>query len=387
MRLALTLIKTAIVASCLAIAACGGDGSSDSQSPATDTVSKSVVKAAIQGTASLSGTAIPSATQIIDGSGNTWTVAAGVIYIDGGRAGYSNAVTLLLYDNGIIYQENAAGGWWSWNGNTWAASSDPRKVASSNGTTIPGATQITDAGGNVWTVAGGVIYKNGATAGYSNAVTRLVYDNEVIYQENTAGGWWSWTAGNWASSNDPISNAAALVIGGNPATADVAGAAYSFVPTVTSSGGTPAFSVTNLPAWASFSAATGAITGTPSSAQTGTYADIVISVSNGNAAASLAAFSISVTANSASSTGAADLSWTPPTQNTDGTPLTDLAGYTIYYGTDQGALTQTVQLASPSATSYVVANLSPGTYYFAVAAYSSDGAHSTQSLVGSKTIL
>jgi hypothetical protein len=31
--------------------------------------------------------------------------------------------------------------------------------------------------------------------------------------------------------------------------------------------------------------------------------------------------------------GQATLSWDPPTTNVDGTPLTDLAGYKVYYGT------------------------------------------------------
>jgi hypothetical protein len=386
MRLAINIFKTALLAACLAMAACGGDSSSDSKSPGSAAISASVMKAAVQGMSSLSGTTIPSATQIIDSGGNVWIVSGGVIYRNGALAGYSNAVAVLLYDNSIIYQENSAGGWWSWNGSTWVSSGDPRKVASASGTMIPAAAQITDASGNVWTVAGGVIYVNGSAAGYSNAVTQLFYANNGIYQENSAGGWWSWSAGTWVASNDPESSVATLAIGGSPVTSDAAGSAYSFVPTTTSSGGTLIFSVNNLPSWASFNSATGAITGTPSNAQAGIYSNILISVSNGSASASLAAFSLNVTA-PVINTGTADLSWTPPTQNTDGTPLTDLAGYTIYYGTDQADMTQTVHLDSPSATSYVVGNLSPATYYFAVSANASDGSQSAQSLVGSKTIL
>ena len=146
-------------------------------------------------------------------------------------------------------------------------------------------------------------------------------------------------------------------------------------------GGTLAFSVTNMPAWASFSKVTGALTGTPSNVQAGTYSNVLISVSNGSASASLPAFSIAV------STGSASLSWTAPTANMDGTALTNLAGYTIYYGTSASELTQTIQLASPTETSYVVTNLGAGTYYFAVAAYTTMGTQSAQSSVGSTTIL
>jgi hypothetical protein len=391
MRLMINVFTAALAASCLTLAACGSNSSADSQSsPNSNAIAASVKQAAAAtGATSLSGTTIPSATQIIDSGANVWTVSGGVIDENGALAGYSNNVTLLLYDNKTIYQENSAGGWWSWNGSTWVSSSDPRTSSSPSGTAIPAVTQITDSSHNVWTVSGGVIYENGVLAGYSNNVTSLVYANNLIYQENSAGGWWSWNGSTWVSSSDPVTAppvsggaAAPPTISGSPATSDVSGQAYSFVPTTTNpGGGTLTFSITNMPAWASFSTVTGALTGTPSSVQVGAYSNILISVSNGSASASLASFSITVAADSAS------LSWTAPTQNTDGTPLTDLAGYTIYYGTSASELTQTVQVASPSAVSYVVGNLSAGTYYFAVAAYTTAGTQSAQSPVGSKTIL
>jgi len=381
MRLMINVLAAALAVSCLTLAACGGSSSADSGKG----IAASILEAAVPGTASLDGTTIPSATQITDSGGNIWTVSGGVIDENGALAGYSNAVTLLIYDNKLIYQENTAGGWWSWNGSTWASSSDPRNSTSPSGTAIPSAAQIIDSSHNVWTVSAGVIYKNGALAGYSNNVTLLVYDNNLIYQENSAGGWWSWNGSTWASSSDPVKapvGGTAPTISGTPPASDAAGQAYSFVPTTTNpGGGTLAFSITNMPAWASFSTVTGALTGTPSSVQVGAYSNILISVSNGSASASLAAFSITVAADSAS------LSWTAPTQNMDGTPLTDLAGYTIYYGTSPSEMTQSIQVASASETSYVVSNLSAGTYYFAVAAYTTVGTQSAQSSVGSKTIL
>jgi len=84
--------------------------------------------------------------------------------------------------------------------------------------------------------------------------------------------------------------------------------------------------------------------------------------------------------------GSATLSWTAPTQNTDGTQLTDLAGYKIYYGTTSGQLTQVISINATGSTTYVVSGLASGTYYFAVTAYASDGTESAQSDVGSKTI-
>lgn len=70
------------------------------------------------------------------------------------------------------------------------------------------------------------------------------------------------------------------------------------------------------------------------------------------------------------------INWTPPTENTDGSALTNLAGYDIHYGTQPGNYTQTITVSNPGIATYVVDNLSPGTYYFAVAAVNSQGAES-----------
>jgi fibronectin type III domain protein len=84
--------------------------------------------------------------------------------------------------------------------------------------------------------------------------------------------------------------------------------------------------------------------------------------------------------------GTATLSWTPPTTNTDGTPVTTLAGYHVYYGTSQAALTQSVAISGPTTTSYEVTGLAAGTWYFAVAADAMDGTEGPQSALGSKTL-
>jgi hypothetical protein len=181
----------------------------------------------------------------------------------------------------------------------------------------------------------------------------------------------------------PVTNHAPT-ISGSAVSSVTAGNAYSFAPTASDvDGDTLTFSVSNLPAWASFNSTTGRISGTPSAAQVGTYSNIVITVSDGKVSASLPAFSIAVTQ---ISLGSATLSWVPPTQNTDGSQLADLAGYRVYYGTSAAALSQTVSLGNAGLTSYVVQNLSPGTYYFAVAAYNASGVESAQSSVVSKTI-
>ncbi|HEY0938830.1 MAG TPA: putative Ig domain-containing protein [Steroidobacter sp.] len=184
-----------------------------------------------------------------------------------------------------------------------------------------------------------------------------------------------------------VSNVAnrAPVISGSPATSVNAGSAYSFRPTASDAdGNTLTFSIANRPSWASFDTSTGRLSGTPTAAQAGSYANIVISVSDGRATVSLPAFSINVVG--ASSSNGAVLSWTAPTANTDGSTLTNLAGYRILYGTNASSLTQTIQVANPSVTNYTIDNLAPGTYYFAVRAYTNAGTESANSNVQSKTI-
>lgn len=82
----------------------------------------------------------------------------------------------------------------------------------------------------------------------------------------------------------------------------------------------------------------------------------------------------------ASAGGTLVVSWQAPTKNTDGTPLKDLAGYTIYYGTEPGVYTKTLTVDDPSATHAVVKGLQPGAHYFvAISANNSTGRHSALS--------
>lgn len=172
-------------------------------------------------------------------------------------------------------------------------------------------------------------------------------------------------------------------ISGSPPTQVTAGQAYSFTPTASGpSGTTLSFSIENMPSWATFSISTGALTGTPPASTSGTFANIQISVSDGTESAALPAFSIQV----APFSGSAVLSWVAPTTNTDGTPLTDLAGYVISYGTSPGAMTETIKITSATTTGYTVQGLSAGTWYFTVAAYTSTGTQSAPSNTGSEDI-
>ncbi|HYM42986.1 MAG TPA: putative Ig domain-containing protein, partial [Steroidobacteraceae bacterium] len=174
-------------------------------------------------------------------------------------------------------------------------------------------------------------------------------------------------------------------ISGTPPAQVTAGQAYSFTPSASAPAGlTLGFSVQNLPSWATFSIATGTVSGTPSSSNVGTFPNIVISVSDGQASAALPAFSIQVNAQTVS--GSAALSWTAPTTNTDGSALTDLAGFIISYGTSATNLSQQVTVSGAAATSYTITGLASGTWYFTVTAYASDGTQSAPSNPVSDTI-
>jgi hypothetical protein len=84
--------------------------------------------------------------------------------------------------------------------------------------------------------------------------------------------------------------------------------------------------------------------------------------------------------------GAAVVNWDVPTQNANGTPLKDLAGYTILYGSSPDAMDQTVEINDISTTSYAINGLGKGTWYFAVVSVTTSGESSTLSDVVSKTI-
>lgn len=66
--------------------------------------------------------------------------------------------------------------------------------------------------------------------------------------------------------------------------------------------------------------------------------------------------------------GQATLSWTAPTTNVDGTLLTDLAGYKIYYGTASGNYPTVINVNN--VLTHTISGLTDGmTYYFVATAY------------------
>jgi hypothetical protein len=82
------------------------------------------------------------------------------------------------------------------------------------------------------------------------------------------------------------------------------------------------------------------------------------------------------------------LSWDMPTRNADGSALTDLTGYAIYYGTSADNLTMRQVVSGSNSLSTTLSNLNLSnslTYYFAITAVSSIGGESARSPVVSRS--
>jgi hypothetical protein len=172
-------------------------------------------------------------------------------------------------------------------------------------------------------------------------------------------------------------------IGGSPQSGTREEWFYVFRPTAFDPDGDALnFRIANLPPWAEFDTTTGMLSGTPPYGSAGTYGNVIIGVTDGIATAALPGFQITVAPAWA---GNATLSWQPPTLRTDGFPLTDLSGYRIRYGIPGGSPVD-AWISNPAITSYVIENLPPGTYYFAMTAFDSTGRQSDYSNVVSKSI-
>jgi hypothetical protein len=80
------------------------------------------------------------------------------------------------------------------------------------------------------------------------------------------------------------------------------------------------------------------------------------------------------------------LNWTPPSENEDGSQLTDLAGYHIYWSRAGESYGQPVTINNPSVTRYVVEGLTPGTYEFVATAVNRAGIESRFSNVITRVV-
>lgn len=159
---------------------------------------------------------------------------------------------------------------------------------------------------------------------------------------------------------------------------------FSFSPRVSDPDGDAlVFAITGKPDWAKFNAATGRLHGKPREVDVGIYTDIRITVSDGSTLVALPTFDIVVDAMPSDSV---TLSWYPPTQNADGSALTDLAGYRIYVGRKPDKLTRVIPLHNPGLTRYVIENLTPATWHFAMTSVNSRGRESSRSATVRKSV-
>lgn len=183
----------------------------------------------------------------------------------------------------------------------------------------------------------------------------------------------------------PVVTNRAPTITGTPVTSARVDQPYAFKPTALDPDGDQlVYSIKGKPAWASFDAAEGTLYGVPTAADVNSTASVVISVSDGSAAASLPAFNLSV---APAPTTTVRLSWQPPAYNVDGTPVTDLAGYRVLYGTSPGSYSYSLPVSSASVTSVVIEGLTPATtWYFVAKAVSASGVESDYSPAVSKTL-
>lgn len=186
-------------------------------------------------------------------------------------------------------------------------------------------------------------------------------------------------------SDPPPPGNLAPVLSGLPSDTVVAGASYRFEPAAfDANGDVLVFTIQNKPSWATFNPADGTISGTPSMVDVGTHVGIVVRATDGWESNSLPSFGIRVVAPGAS--GTAQISWNPPTQNEDDTPLFNLAGYWIFEGSRADTLMRLRQVTDPDALQQALTGLSPGSHFFAMTAYSYTGAESPLSNVASKVI-
>ena len=168
------------------------------------------------------------------------------------------------------------------------------------------------------------------------------------------------------------------------------GAKTVIVPVTTAAAGKNfAIGLTNVQGEATFGSPASAVIQV---AAMQSQAAVSSSSSSGGSSSSSGSSSSTVASNSGSSSGSssssssgaigtktASLSWSAPVENTNGTALTNLSGYHIYYGTSTGAMTNKVSISTVGILSYVIDNMASGNWYFAVTSLNSAGVESALS--------
>ncbi len=179
-----------------------------------------------------------------------------------------------------------------------------------------------------------------------------------------------------ASGDMPLPNGgnAPPVLAGTPVTLAWQGDTYAFAPrAMDADGDSLEFRIDNMPSWAAFDVSTGRLTGVPSQLDVGTYPGIRIGASDGQHQAWLPVFDVTVRPVAA---GGVTVTWEPPYENTDDSPLDDLTGFNIYWGLDPQQADNVVAVAGRDTTEHRFEGLAPGIYYFATTAVNAFGIES-----------
>jgi hypothetical protein len=180
------------------------------------------------------------------------------------------------------------------------------------------------------------------------------------------------------AGNDPPT------VSGTPTTFASVGDPYSYtVAARDPEGRTLTYDIKGKPPWAKFDSATGRLSGVPDARHIGSHENIRITVSDGKTTTALPAFTVDVYRRG---TGAATVSWAPPTQNTDGSTLTNLAGYRIYYGRRPSRLDRTIVLNNPHLLSHTIGGLSSVRWFFAMTSVDGYGNESRRTRPVSKKV-
>lgn len=175
-----------------------------------------------------------------------------------------------------------------------------------------------------------------------------------------------------------------ITITGKPGQAVVQNTRYDFQPEADSVQNVPlSFRVTGKPKWATFTRRTGRLSGTPTEGDVGRSYTVQIAVTDGSSTVALPAFELVVVPYGERQV---TLGWQPPSSNEDGTPLTDLAGHRIYWGTVKGDYPNSIEITNPGVATYVVGNLVPNTYFFVTTALNSSGMESDRSNMARATV-
>jgi len=188
-----------------------------------------------------------------------------------------------------------------------------------------------------------------------------------------------------SSAPDEPANQPPLISGSAPNQATV-GQQWSFQPNISDpDGDSLVVSASNLPGWIRIDERTGWLSGTPTDADVQLGSNITISVNDDNTTTNLPVFAITVLAKNAAS-GSVTLSWQPPTERVDGSPIGDLSGYRLLYGQGSGDYTQTIAINNPGITRYMIEGLTSGDWFFAIQTVDASGLVSKPSAEARATI-